>query len=80
MGSFARAFKLLRERAADTQEELAKKLNLSKSTISMYENGKRTPDYETFLLIADYFNVSLDFLAGRNNVPHLDLIEDIKKR
>ncbi len=68
MNNFAQTFKHLRINKQLTQGEIAKKLKLSKSTISMYENGKRTPDFETFKLIADYFNVSLDFLIGRNTI------------
>ncbi len=74
MDTFASVFKYLRERNGITQTELGKYLNLSKSTISMYENGNRTPDYETLEIIADYFNVSLDFLTGRTNNSTFDNI------
>jgi transcriptional regulator with XRE-family HTH domain len=47
-----------------TQEELAEKLSLAKSTISLYEAGKREPDYETIKNIATCFNVTVDFLLG----------------
>ena len=45
-----------------TQMKLAEDLGIAKSTISMYENGKREPDYETLELIADYFNVNIGSL------------------
>ncbi len=67
MNTFATVFKYLRERKGITQDSIGKDLELSKSTISMYENGNRTPDFETLELIADYFNVSIDFLMGREN-------------
>ncbi len=67
MNTFAAVFKYLRERKGITQSKIGEDLNLSKSTISMYENGNRTPDYETLELIADYHNVSIDFLMGRDN-------------
>jgi repressor LexA len=45
---------------------LASKLGIAKSTISMYENGKREPDYETLELIADFFNVNIgSLLTGK---------------
>lgn len=40
-------------------------LGISKSTISMYENGNREPNFETLECIADYFNVDMNFLLGR---------------
>lgn len=52
-----------------TQMKLAEDLNIAKSTISMYENGKREPDYETLELIADYFNVNIGSLLSKGN-PH----------
>ena len=68
MSSFAERFKLLRIRSKLTQEELAKQLELSKSTISMYENGNREPDFDTLEQIADFFKVDPNFLLG-SNVP-----------
>lgn len=47
-----------------SQKELGNKLGLAESTIGMYEQGKRQPDYETLLKIADFFEVTLDFLLG----------------
>ena len=47
---------------------IALKLSVSQSTISAYEIGERTPDLETLLAIADFFNVSLDYLVGLSEV------------
>lgn len=66
MGNFPNVFKSLRLSAGLTQEELAAELKLSKSTISMYENGNREPDFKTLELIADYFHVAADYLLGRS--------------
>ena len=42
-------------------------LNVSRSTIAEYENGKRKPEYETLQKLANYFNVSLDYLLGSSD-------------
>lgn len=55
----------LREREGLTQAELSKKLNISPSTVGMWEKGYRSPDYEMLGRIADYFNVTTDYLLGR---------------
>lgn len=52
-----------------TQEELGKKINVTKVSISGYENGNRTPDTETLQRIADIFDVSTDYLLGRTENP-----------
>ena len=67
MGDFQNVFKRLRMSSGYTQSELAKRLNISKSTISMYENGNREPDFETLELIADFFNIDIDYLLGRTD-------------
>lgn len=55
----------LRQQLNKTQEEVAKDLQLQKQTYQNYELGKRKPDIDTLKKIADYFDVSLDFLCGR---------------
>ena len=64
--------KKLREQERLSQESLALKLNVSQSTISAYETGERTPDLETFIKIADLFNVSLDYLCGDRKSTRLN--------
>lgn len=60
--------KILRGEKKIFQKELANGLNLSQETISLYETNKREPDYETLSRIADYFNVSIDYLLGRTDI------------
>jgi transcriptional regulator with XRE-family HTH domain len=48
-----------------TQEELANKLGVSRSTYAQYEFGRRHPDFSLLEKIADLFGVSIDFLFGR---------------
>ncbi len=51
-----------------SQLELAKYLNISNTTLSQYESGKRMPGDEIKIKIAQYFNVSLDYLFGCTDV------------
>lgn len=55
-----------------TGAELGKILNLKKTTISSWENGKSYPEVETLLKLAKYFDVSLDYLMGLNNATPED--------
>lgn len=50
-----------------TQKQLADILGLSRSAIYKYQEGKAEPNIETLIKIADYFDVSLDYLCGRQN-------------
>ncbi|WP_125154312.1 helix-turn-helix domain-containing protein [Clostridium rectalis] len=52
-----------------SQRELAKIMNVSKQTISNWENGNRVPDVLTLKKLADYFNVSTDYLLCRTDHP-----------
>ena len=54
----------LRKQDGMTQAELAARLRISKSAVSMYECGNREPDFETLEAIADYFNVDMNQLTG----------------
>lgn len=53
----------LRTQAGISQQRLADDLNLSRRAISLWETGRRTPDIQSVLLLADYFQVSLDYLV-----------------
>ena len=67
MVTFGKILRELRNNSKLTQTELANSLGLAFSTISMYERGEREPDFETLEAIADYFNVSMDFLLGNSS-------------
>lgn len=47
-------------------------LNMNQNTISRYETGVRQADYETLILFADYFDVSIDYLLGRTDNPAIN--------
>ena len=59
--------KLLREEKKIRQDELADILSLSPSAIGMYERNEREPNNETILKLAEYFNVSTDYLLGKSD-------------
>ncbi|MVX64990.1 helix-turn-helix domain-containing protein [Clostridium chromiireducens] len=50
------------------QPELAKIMNVSKQTVSNWENGNRTPDAETLSKLSDLFSVSVDYLLGKTDI------------
>ncbi len=65
---FGMNLKILRKQMGVTQQRMANTLNTSRSCISNYESGNRQPDNETIRHIADYFDVSVDYLLGRSTI------------
>ncbi|MBQ7009701.1 MAG: helix-turn-helix transcriptional regulator [Ruminococcus sp.] len=61
--------KELRIKRGITQQRLAIELNLNQNSISRYESGLREADYQTLILLADYFQVSIDYLLERTDNP-----------
>lgn len=76
MGRFCDRLKILREKRGMSQQHLADELGISRSAVGNYELGSREPDFETLELIADYFNVDMDYLIGKSaierRIPVLD--------
>lgn len=58
-----------RVKAGITQHEIAEALNINRTTYNKYENGASKPTPETLSRIADYFQVSVDYLLGRSDDP-----------
>jgi len=73
---FAKRLRQLREKAGISQIELGKIINISNTTLSMYESGNREPDFEILKKLADHFNVTTDYLLGRINHPKGFLLEN----
>ena len=68
MSTFKERIRELRLETGLGQKELGKLLGYSESTLSLYETGLREPKRIVDLIrIADYFNVTLDYLLGRSN-------------
>lgn len=88
MPEFKDMLKYFRIREGLSQSELAEKLGVSASRISMYEVGKREPDFKTEEKIADFFNTDLNTLRGRdvesestqNTDPDIRRIERARKK
>lgn len=59
----------LRNKKELTQTQLAKMLKVSQGTLSYWERGDFEPDYESLMWLADYFEVSIDYLLGRTDEP-----------
>lgn len=69
---FSDMLKRLRLERGWTQQELADKAKLAKSTISMLEKGERKPSFEVLETMADVFNVDLNTLAGTERTDEVD--------
>ncbi|MGI6069574.1 MAG: helix-turn-helix domain-containing protein [Blautia sp.] len=70
--TFSKVLRELRLSRNVTQDELAKYLNVSRPTIAGYETKNKQPDYEKLLKLAEFFNVSVDYLITGNhtyNIP-----------
>ena len=66
---FPKRLKDLRLNAGLTQKDLAKAIEVGRTTISEYESGKIVPKQEGLLKLANHFNVSVDYLTGVSNDP-----------
>ena len=69
---FGKILKDLRTRNNLSQKDLAKALYLSNSSISHYENNRCMPSRETVEAVAQYFNVSTDYLLDSSRVHDLE--------
>lgn len=74
MSKFSARLKELRQSKNLTQQKLADYLKTSKSSINMYERGEREPGLEMVETIADFFNVDLDYLLGKSDIPNKALV------
>lgn len=73
MTKFALRLRELRCSKDLSQQKLADRIKISKSSINMYERGEREPGLEMLEVIADFFNVDLDYLLGKSNIANKTL-------
>ena len=64
--------KEIRKSKGITQLKLAIDLNTTQNTISRYENGRHEPGIRELIQIADYFNISIDYLLERTDNPQMN--------
>nr|WP_302887354.1 helix-turn-helix transcriptional regulator [uncultured Romboutsia sp.]DAM61416.1 MAG TPA: Repressor protein CI [Caudoviricetes sp.] len=69
---FGKKLKELRLEKKINQSELGEKIGISPSTVGMYERDQRFPDKDILGKIADYFEVSVDYLLGRTDERNLN--------
>ncbi len=74
--------KLLRKQNKLKQDEVASTLSIARSTYQSYEYGVAEPDVRTLIKLADFFQVSLDYLCGRqnNNTIFVDSLTEEQKK
>jgi transcriptional regulator with XRE-family HTH domain len=70
---------LLREKSGLTQKELSSKLGIARTTYAGYELGTSEPDNDTLQKIANFYDVSIDFMFGRENKQWSISDETLKK-
>lgn len=68
--TFGKRLRFLRKRRNLTQKDLADRFNVGESTIGMYERDEREPSFEFVKQLADFFNVTTDYLLGRTDDPN----------
>ena len=71
---FATQLKLLRQSKEMNQVQLASKLGVTKQTVCNWENDNIMPSVELLIRIADFFNVSTDYLLGRYQPEYGDIL------
>lgn len=59
-----------RKRIGASQKTIADIIGVSDAAITMLERGKRSPSFEVLCALADYFDVSVDYLVGRTDNPN----------
>lgn len=70
--------RLLRKQKNLSQQKLADILHISQQSVYKYENGITSPDFQTLTHMADFFDVSVDYLIGYADFPHK--IEPVTER
>ena len=68
--------KMLREEFNYTQQELADKLECSKSVIGLYESETRKPSMEVLIKLSEIFNCSIDYILGKSDIRNPEKVQD----
>ena len=69
---------MLRKENNLSQNELAKKINMTQQRISAYEKGKREPDIETLKQFADFFQCTIDYITGKSDIRNPEELKNVQ--
>jgi len=72
MSSFAERIKALRRERSMTQDALGQIIGVKRDSIYTYEKGLNYPEVRNLIILADYFEVSIDYLVGRTDNPEIN--------
>ena len=72
MNDFAKRLRIIRKKKGLTQKQLAVEVGASERGIQGYEIGERNPAFDQLITLADYFDVSIDYLVGRTDKPEIN--------
>ncbi|MCR5781351.1 MAG: helix-turn-helix domain-containing protein, partial [Clostridia bacterium] len=80
MSRFGDRLKLLRNEKGLSQQKLAERIGMSKSSVNMYERGEREPGLEILETLADIFNCDIEYLLGASDIKnkYQQMLTDIK--
>ena len=70
LSKLSERLRTLRNEKGLSQQGLADQIGISKSNINMYERGEREPSIARLEVLADYFNVDMDYLLGLSDIPN----------
>ncbi len=71
MAYFVERLKLCRKESNSTQRQVAEAIGTSEQNYQRYERGSQQPTLSVLIALAEYFNVSLDYLTGRSDYPDI---------
>lgn len=71
-GDTVNNLKKLRQEKGITQISLQMKTGIEQALLSKYENGERVPPTETLMILADFYDVSMDYIMGRTDNPKIN--------
>lgn len=73
---FGEKVQSLRKKYHYSQDDLANRMNISRSTVAMWETAQREPDFESVKKLAQIFGVTTDYLLGNTEKPDQVAVED----
>lgn len=73
MATFHEHLKEIRKNQNKTQKDVAIAISVSERNYQSFEYGKVKPSFDTLLALADYFNISIDYLVGRTDKPDVNI-------